>query len=404
LIDDTLGAFCRHHRVVRRGGGNGLLAGLTFAVKDVFAIRGETACFGNPTWLVTHPAAESTAPVVRRLLEQGATLVGTTITDELACSLTGVNDHYGTPVNSADPDRVPGGSSSGSAAAVAGFQCDFALGTDTGGSVRVPASHCGLYGFRPTHDAVTTAGVLPFAPRFDTVGWFARDAETLSAVGHVLLPEHPLRLPARAYLVEDAVAVLDPSARSQFRADVGRAALRMGLTLATVSLRSDDAGPLESWLSIYLTLQNAEVASTHREWIEGAKPRFGSLIAGRIARALATAPAEVAAAEERLVLVRRRVDGLVGDGATLILPSACGAALPFEATDEQFDADTVRSLTLGAVASLCGLPQLTLPLSTAQGHPLGLSVLAAAGRDHDLLALARQSAASPGLHAAGEGC
>jgi amidase len=387
---DPLGAFCAHASIVRPGRPFGALAGLRFAVKDVFEIAGETACFGNPTWLATHAPAEASAPVLGCLQAAGATLVGTTMTDELAFSLTGENAHYGTPVNSACPDRIPGGSSSGSAAAVAGGLVDFALGTDTGGSVRVPASHCGVLGIRPTHGAVSTIGVLPFAPRFDTVGWFARDAETLAAVGDVLLPPAPAWLvPRRALLLEDALGLLAPGTRAEFRACAQETALRLGLSLDT-DTAAGEAGPLTGWLLLYLTLQNAEFERAHREWIERARPRFGPLIAGRVLRALAMSPQEVRAAEEQLVRVRDRVLGLVEGGALLILPSACGPPPCRGASDDELNADTGRSLTLSSIASLGGLPQLSLPLARAQGLPLGLSLVAAPGRDRALLALARR--------------
>ncbi len=110
-------------------------------------------------------------------------MVGKAITDELTYSLNGENIHYGTPVNPKAPGRIPGGSSSGSAVAVAGELADFALGTDCGGSVRAPASFCGIYGMRPSHGRISTAGVFRLAPRFDTVGWFARDGRLLELRG-----------------------------------------------------------------------------------------------------------------------------------------------------------------------------------------------------------------------------
>src|SRR5271170_2192254 len=163
-----------------------------------------------PVGLASHPAASASAPVVDALLAAGARLAGKAVTDELAFSLEGVNAHYGTPVNPACPDRIPGGSSSGSAVAVAAGLVDFALGTDTGGSVRVPASFVGVCGFRPTHDAISLAGVVPFAPSYDTVGWFAGDAAMLSRVGGVLLPNASPRPIHRFRLVRDAIALADP--------------------------------------------------------------------------------------------------------------------------------------------------------------------------------------------------
>jgi amidase len=383
-LTDRLGAFCAHLDIHRDGRRGGVLSGLRFAIKDVFAVAGERACFGNPTWLATHPPATGTAAAVEQLIEAGATLVGATITDELAFSLTGENAHYGTPINPACPDRVPGGSSSGSAVAVAGGLVDFALGTDTGGSVRVPASHCGVYGFRPTHGAVDIAGVLPFAPRFDTVGWFARTPHTLAAVGGVLLPPDVLRPEplARARLLEDAFSLLTVEP-CQVRAR----ALQMVRELFLVA-EVAPVGGLTSWLPTYLTLQNAEVARIHRNWITTCQPTFGSLIDGRMTRALAVTAGEEAAAEDRREEVCTRIASLLEGGRVLVLPTACAGPLPRGSGAEVIDADTGRSLTLCAVAGLAGLPQVTLPRCRPGGVPLGLSLIAAPGRDRALLALA----------------
>lgn len=186
-FDDPLGAFCRDNHVALKPTSAGILDGLRFGVKDVFHIAGHRTGFGNPNWLATHPPGDHTAAAVTDILAAGADMVGKTISDELTYSLAGENAHYGTPLNTAAPDRVPGGSSSGSAAAVAGGSVDFALGTDCGGSVRLPASYCGILGIRPTHGLVSVDGVIPFAPSFDVVGWFARDADVFEQVGRVLL-------------------------------------------------------------------------------------------------------------------------------------------------------------------------------------------------------------------------
>ena len=184
--DDPLNAFCRDSNAQLAGAAEGDLAGLRFAAKDIFDIAGHVCGCGNPDWKATHETAESTAWAVQVLVDAGATLVGKTHTEELTRGLFGVNAHYGTPVNPRAPGRVPGGSSSGSAAAVAGSQVDFALGSDTGGSVRVPASFCGLFGLRPTHGRIPLHGMLPSAPDYDTVGWFARDIDVFARVGEIL--------------------------------------------------------------------------------------------------------------------------------------------------------------------------------------------------------------------------
>ena len=168
---------------------SGPLDGLTFAVKDLIDVAGHRTGCGNPTWLATHPPATVSAICVEQLLAAGARCEGKTITDEIAFSLLGENHHYGTPLNPAAPDRVPGGSSSGSASAVACGLVDFALGTDTGGSVRIPASNCGIWGLRPSHGFISVAGVMPLAPTLDTVGVFARDINVLERAAAVLLPD-----------------------------------------------------------------------------------------------------------------------------------------------------------------------------------------------------------------------
>src|SRR4029077_2005177 len=165
---------------------------------------------GNPDWTRSNPIPARHAWAVQRLLDAGATLIGKTITDEVSLGIVGENAFYGTPVNSRAPDRVPGGSSSGSAAAVAAGLCDTALGTDTGGSVRVPASFCGLYGIRPTHGRLDVTGMMPQAPSSDTTGWFARDARTFARVSDVMLGEPtPATLPTRLVIAVDAFGLAD---------------------------------------------------------------------------------------------------------------------------------------------------------------------------------------------------
>ena len=173
--DDPLNAFCKDSNAYLPGALTGPLSGLSFAAKDIFDVAGHVTGCGNPDWKATHQAAEKNAWVVEMLVNAGATMVGKTLTDELTRGIFGENVHYGTPTNPKARGCVPGGSSSGSASAVAGGLVDFALGSDTGGSVRVPASFCALYGMRPTHGAIPLDGMLLQAPSFDTIGWFARD-------------------------------------------------------------------------------------------------------------------------------------------------------------------------------------------------------------------------------------
>src|SRR5215510_15495800 len=159
-----------------KGAASGPLAGLSAVVKDMYDIAGERTGCGSPEWLATHPPAARNCPPVQKILDAGATITGKTVCDECFYSISGANAHYGTPVNVRAPGRMPGGSSAGSAAAVAAGACDIGLGSDTGGSVRVPAAQCGIYGIRPTINRIADSGVMSMAPSFDVPGWFTASA------------------------------------------------------------------------------------------------------------------------------------------------------------------------------------------------------------------------------------
>lgn len=228
-MNDPLNAFVAHDPVRLPGRADGSLAGLSFAAKDIFDLEGHVTGCGNPDWLASHAAAPATAPAVAALLAAGAELVGKTHTNELAYSLTGENQHYGTPVNVNAPGRVPGGSSSGSAAAVAGALVDFALGSDTGGSVRIPASFCGTYGIRTSHGRIGLEGIMPLAPSFDTVGWFARDGGLFARIGETLLPGHrPAGLPTRLLVASDAFAYAGDAVAAALQPPLAGLSARLG--------------------------------------------------------------------------------------------------------------------------------------------------------------------------------
>lgn len=385
-MTELFGTFCPGPRVRRAGAATGPLARLRFAAKDLIDIAGHVTGGGNPDWAATHAPAAEDAPVVTQLCMAGATLAGKTITDELAFGLDGRNAHFGTPINAAAPDRLPGGSSSGSAAAVAGGLVDFAIGTDTGGSVRVPASFCGLFGFRPTHGAVSARGVTPFAPSFDTVGWFAQDARVLRAVGEVLLPEAPpVVLPGQAALCQDAFALADPAPRECLVQAATAACTARGLKLRDPCVLTNDN--LASWTETYRALQGAEIRATLGPWIRTVEPCFGRNVAPRFASIWDITVDEVAAAQPRRASALAQLDAVLQE-TILILPTT-----PFPAPLREIDEAELgllypRMLALGAPASLAGLPQVTLPLAATPHGPLGLSLLGPRNSDRTLLALA----------------
>ena len=373
------GAFVTGPRLFLEGAADGPLAGLSFVCKDLINVASTVTGGGNPDWRRTHAPAARHAPVVQRLLAAGARLIGKTITDELAFSLEGANVHEGTPTNPRCPERLPGGSSSGSAVAVAAGLADIALGTDTGGSVRVPASFCGILGFRPSHGALPLDGVLPFAPSYDTIGWFAREASVLRRVGRTLLGEDGAP-PRRWLLAQDAFDLCDRGCAEALLGVASRLGARDEIALFD--------GEQALWLEAYRVLQGAEIWASLGPWIRATQPRFGAAIAARFDDVAGIAPDLVA----RFAPIRRRIaarlDALLEPGTALVLPTAPGIAPRKDASAEEIGEFYRRALTLTCGAGHAGLPQLSLPLAEVEGCPVGLSLIGRRGSDASLLAAA----------------
>ncbi|MBI3301873.1 MAG: amidase [Deltaproteobacteria bacterium] len=388
-MNDHLNAFCQDTDAYLEGAVGGRLSDLTFAAKDIFDIAGHVTGGGNPDWKASHAPAERTAWAVRVLVDAGATMVGKTITDELTRGIFGENAHYGTPVNPRAPGRVPGGSSSGSAAAVAGGLVDFALGSDTGGSVRVPASFCGLYGLRPTHGRIPLDGVLLQAPSYDTVGWFARDADIFARVGAVLLQNDIMAVrPRRMVIAEDAFEVADKAVQEALRPIVEIVASLIGHStterLAPTRLRD--------WSDQQQVLQGREAWETARDWIDRVNPRFSFEVAERYIAARAISDAEVEAGRFAREAIVKRMDGVLADGAVVCLPTTATPAPPRGERLSIRQALRPRNSALTCVAGTTGAPQMSLPLAEVDGLPVGLSLLGARGTDEMLIAFGREVA------------
>jgi amidase len=368
-------AFCQD-TVTLAPTGTGPLTGMRFGLKDVFDVAGRITGCGNPDWRRTHAAASVHSTVLQQLLAAGATLAGITITDELAYSINGENWHEGTPPNPRAPGRIPGGSSAGSASAVAADLVDFAIGTDCGGSIRIPASFCGLYGMRPTHGSVGVDGLVPLAPSFDTVGWFAGNADTLRRVGAVLLgpvesaasaespaspsaalhAPHAPHTPHTLLIADDLFEQLGAPERAALRPALER--LQAGFTdVVHVRIGDPDGDAL---LPAFRTLQAAEIWARH-----GAH--------------------EVAAAgvvRERLC---QRIAALLPPGTLLCLPSAPGIAPAIGMPAAPMEAFRAAAMRILCIAGLSGVPQVSIPVTQLDGCPLGLSLMMGAGADHTLL-------------------
>lgn len=385
-MTDAVNCFVPGPRVRIAGRPGGPLAGLSFAVKDLFDVAGVPTGGGNHDWAAWNPVPQRHAFAVHRLLDAGAELIGKTITDEVSLGILGENAFDGTPLNSKAPDRVPGGSSSGSAAAVAAGLCDTALGTDTGGSVRVPASFCGLYGIRPTHGRLDTAGMMPQAPTSDTTGWFARDAETFAKVSSVMLGEPiPQAQPTSLVIAVDAFGFADAGVAQALHPLVNRLAAVIG------HCREDIMAPqgLSIWARAQRSLQPVEAYDTFKAWLDERNPRFAFSVARNLVMGSMIPAAEQSWARLMRQEVRGRMAHLLPEGTILCLPTtpfpAPIAGQPLSALDPLRD----RITCLCAQGGLAGHPQVNIPGATVDGLPVGLSIIGPRGSDGSLVAVAR---------------
>lgn len=392
-LADPLNAFCRDSDAYLQGAEHGPLAGLAFGAKDVFDVAGHVTGGGNPDWKANHDAAKSTAWAVQTLVTSGATMVSMTLTDELTMGILGENAHYGTPVNPRAPGCVPGGSSCGSAAAVAGGLVDFALGTDTLGSVRVPASFCGLYGLRTTHSRIPRDGMLPQAPSYDTIGWFARDMDVFSRVGKVLLGDESAHVqPSCLMLAEDAFELADPAVKDAL-AQVVETLSSLVNDTRKERLASTD---LAEWSRQQGVLQLREAWETARDWIDRVNPRLSFRVATRYCAGSQIADQELEAAKSERRAILARMDELLTEGVFVCLPTApTPAPLAGESLTTRRAIES-RIWPLVCIASTIGAPQINLPYAEVDGLPIGLSLIGPRGSDQMLIDFGRRAAVALG--------
>jgi len=379
-VNDPVNCFVPGPRARIEGRPGGPLAGLSFAVKDLFDVADIPTGGGNDDWAAWNPIPKRHAWAVARLLDAGAELIGKTITDEVSLGILGENAFDGTPLNTKAPDRVPGGS----AASVAAGLCDTALGTDTGGSVRVPASFCGLYGIRPTHGRLDLSGMLPQAPSSDTTGWFARDATTFARVSEVMLGESAGPLPTRLVIAVDAFGFADPEVATALQPMVAR------LTRIIGPAREEIMAPqgLSVWARAQRTLQPVEAWHTFQIWIEQANPRMAFSVAAALIAGSQVPAGEQGWASLMRDEARARLRHLLPPGTILCLPST-----PFPAPLRGLPLSELRPLReritcLCAQGGLTGSPQVNLPGATVDGAPVGLSIIGGRGSDSSLIAVA----------------
>ncbi len=385
---DTSRAFMPYPPVPVPHAASGPLSGLSFGVKDLFDVGGYPTSGGQPLWLALSGIKQRTAPTVQRLLDAGARFAGKTVTDELAFSMTGRNAHFGAPVNGAAPERISGGSSSGSASAVSHGLCDFALGSDTGGSIRAPANHCGLVGLRPTHGRISLSGAVDLAPSFDTCGWFARDIGTFARVADVLLGDDAAPLPAKPRLLApaDVWALLSAPVLEALAAPRARVEAAFGAAkTVNVVLDSFDA---MYWCFRYL--QGREAWLSDGAFIERYQPVLGTAVAQRFAWSRGVTDAQVAEAAAFRARFRAHMSALLGSDGVLVLPSMPDVAPLASADEDSIEGYRNQATYMLCIAGLAGLPQLSLPMGQRLGAPLGVSLLGPAGSDRSLVRLAER--------------
>ena len=365
---------------------NGKLSSLNFAVKELYSIKGFVTGCGNPHWKNSHDPAIKTAPSVEMLLNEGATMVGKTISDEMAFSIDGENVHYGTPLNSRCPDRVPGGSSSGSASAVAAGLVDFALGTDTAGSIRIPASYCGIYGFRPTHGVISTEGIHTMASSFDVVGWFSQSSDTLASVGSVLLNTDVNEIQtSRLLIAKDLFDGMEPKIRKYYD-NILNKLTGNDFSIIEAELVKPD---FSTWTEVLRNIQWWELNQAHGDWISAHISTFGEEIRGRlekISRVTKTDYKEFSKKREQLIAY---INDAIPMDTIAIFPTSPGfAPLKGRPINEarDFRAKAMKNICISTVA---GLPQISIPVLSETHRPLGLSMIAAKGQDARLLSMAR---------------
>jgi amidase len=390
MSDDDAGAFVPGQRFRIEGRADGPLAGLTFAAKDLFDVAGHPTGGGNPDWERVNPIPARHAWAVQRLLDAGAALIGKTITDEVSLGIFGETMFYGTPRNARAPDRVPGGSSSGSAAAVAAGLCDTALGTDTGGSVRVPSSFCGLYGIRPTHGRLDLGGMMSQAPSSDTTGWFARDAETFARVSGVMLGEDiPPEVPGRLLIATDAFAFADPDVAAALQPMVAE----LGALIGSVEDAVLAPPGLLAWAQAQRILQPYEAWQTCREWVDRTNPRFAFNVGRQLAQAAMIAESDRAPALKVRGEARAHMRDLLPPRTILCLPTTPFPAPLRGLAWSALDPLRARITGLAVVGGLSGMPQVSIPGAEIGGLPIGLSIVGRPGSDATLVAVARALAA-----------
>ncbi len=364
----------------------GTLSNTSFVFKDLFDVGGYVTGAGNPTWLATHQPAEKTSPLIVALLAQGAKCVGRVQTDELAYSLNGQNIHYGTPQNPLAPECIPGGSSSGSAVAVARGDADFAIGTDTGGSVRVPASYCGLFGLRPTLHKLDLSHCFELAGSFDTAGVFAKTLPMLNqAFATLCAAPQPGQIQSRLFL-DDAFSALLGKARLE---RLQTWCQTVGVSLIRGDVLAKNGWQLDALSELFRTIQGFEIIRLHGEWLSQHGDSLDPAIAARVEWSRQITPEQYQAAQAEQAKFAEQIHSAIASfEGVWVLPTTPSGPPRLDMPADELAIYRSQLMGMTSVAGLSGLPQLHIPMNGLEAGPCGISLIGAAQSEGDLIASA----------------
>jgi amidase len=387
VIIDSINAFTQLIPPATLKTQNEYLLGYSFAVKDVFDIKGFRTQAGNPDYFSQTSVASTTAPAVSILQEAGASLIGKTQTDELGGSLFGLNEHYGSPLNSHSPNRVPGGSSSGSAAAVAGNLVDFALGADTSGSVRAPASFCGIYGLRPTFGQIPTIGILPISPYLDTVGIFGQHPDVISQVLNVYGIKEQGEI-KRLKIIPSLVSSLQDSLKNPFLEKLKN--IKQLTSSSTDFIIEEET--LMRWSSVIRTIAMYGLWQVHKGWILNSNPTFGEIINDRLKMASSISYEDYTQALTRQKEIRIFMEDNLESGDVIVFPMVHDIPPLLSSSIAQLKEFALKASRHTCIAALSGFPEITVPLRNIKENGcLGMSFLGRAGEDASLTSFASEA-------------
>jgi len=386
MKNPELKAWCDYPETSVAHAKEGPLAGLSLAVKDIFQVAGYPNGWGQPTRLAEAEPDTETQSVVQKMLNAGIEIKGKSQCEELCFSMTGINKHYGAPVNGAARDRIAGGSSSGSVSLISHGIVDVAIGSDTGGSVRAPASYCGLIGLRTTHGRLSLDRTMPLAESFDCFGWFAKDAETYAKVGDVVMDDDTSSTPLRRFigspdldsllLGDDEFLAYSPAAeRIENTYDAEREFVSMPFDLMDAYWAFRKCQAFEAWQSL-------------GDWITSRKPDLAPVIRERFDFGAGISKEEFEKQSEIRATITRQLEDLIGDDGVLVFPTVPSAAPLKSESEDTLQAFREQALMLLCLSGNSGLPQITLPLAEVYGAPLGVSLMGPRGSDKRLMQMA----------------